>query len=132
MRWPAKHVLPSQRDAADVRDIKPTQRVEDGRFARAVGTDETGDLSGARREAHVGDRPHTAEGQREALDLQHSTMCPLSQPGQDIDAIGRPGMMGWTTTETVAYRTRHTSWSQPEDSQKERTEEEQAVFCQAG
>jgi hypothetical protein len=57
-------------------------------------------------------------------------MCPVSQPGQDIDAIGRPGAMGWTTTKTVAYRTSHTAWSQPEDSKKECTEEEQTVFCQ--
>src|SRR2546429_5293309 len=96
MRSPAKHLLLSQRNAADVRGIKPTQHVEDSCFACAVGTDEAGDLPRACREGHVSDRPNTPEGQRQALDLQHPTMCPLSQPGQDIDTIGRPDAVGWT------------------------------------
>jgi hypothetical protein len=63
MRWQVKHLPPCQRNDTAVKDIKPTQHVEDGGFARSVGPDEAGDLPGAWREAHLSDSPHTAEGQ---------------------------------------------------------------------
>jgi len=86
-----------QRDPPGIREIKPTQHVEDSRFARPVGANEAGDLPRPYGEVDLSHRPDAAEGQGESRDLERLTMCALSQPGQNLETIGGPQGPAWTT-----------------------------------
>ena len=62
-------VAAPQGQASDGRLVEAGDAVEDRGLARAVGTDDGGDLARPGRERHVVDRHQTAEAHGQVLDL---------------------------------------------------------------
>src|SRR4029453_1117557 len=83
----------TQAHRAGVGPIQPAQHVEHSSFARPVGANEAGYLTGQGREVDTGHGTYTAEGEMQIGNLERLALGLWRQEGQDVRASRRRAAM---------------------------------------